>query len=108
MDRGVKIVLAALVFLVGISFALLFRRPVTDQPNGRSEQTSRLVLRGPRWSGPARTQSFRQAETELPNIKPRKPESLRPAGSLEDQTRIRSRRNCVSVETSEPTGPRSA
>lgn len=76
MDRGVKIALAALVFLVGTSFAFLYRRPLPDSSLDKPSEASRLVLRGPRWNGPQATyksrSTFSGAKTEFPSVKPTK------------------------------------
>lgn len=73
MDRSVKIALAALVFLVGTSFAFLYRRPLPDQLGDKSAEASRLVLHGPRWSDPHPTLKFRSTDSstkaELPSVK---------------------------------------
>ncbi len=75
MDRGVKIALAALVFLVGTSFAFLYRRPMPERTVDKSGPASQLVLRGPRWNGPQPTYKTRStptgAKTELPSVNPR-------------------------------------
>lgn len=81
MDRGVKIALAALVFLIGTSFAFLYRRPLPDRSGYNSDKSSQLVLRGPRWNdpqqrikrrlAPAKRQStLAGSKSELPSIKP--------------------------------------
>lgn len=74
MDRGVKIALAALVFLFGTSFAFLYRRPLPDQPGDKSGKASQLVLRGPRWNGPQPALESRSIplgeKSAFPSIKP--------------------------------------
>ncbi len=74
MDRGVKIALAAVVFLVGTSFAFLYRRPLPEWPGDKSGKASQLVLRGPRWNGPQPDLESRSTppgeKSEFPSIKP--------------------------------------
>ncbi len=74
MDRSVKIALAAVVFLVGTSFAFLYRRPLPDQPGDKSGKASQLVLRGARWNSPQPALEIRSTpsgeKSVFPSIEP--------------------------------------
>ena len=57
MDRGAKIVLAAMVFFIGTSFAFVFRQSASDYYTGSDANTSGgLVLRGSSFPNPQPSQ----------------------------------------------------
>ena len=57
MSQTVKISLAILVFLAGMSFAFFYRRSDTDRLSFETNSSGSLVLRGPRWDFPKRPHS---------------------------------------------------